>query len=356
MDQLQDEHPGSSTLFDWRPDPCSFTSKDWESLAECWLPVAFADEVSDSPMAATLLDVDLVIYRTSTSVVVARDICLHRGSQLTLGRLDGDELICAYHGWRYGPDGRCTRIPSQPPDRRISPHVRLYSFPVVERYGLVWTCLAGRAGRDLPEWPEAEDPSYRWVKILWQEWSTSAARQVENFLDTSHFSFVHRGTFGNPDSTEVADVDIETLPNGLRYEFPYLAVNPAESPLGEARTLLRQMVYECTLPFNVKLAIKYPERGEGLEHVIFNCASPVAARRMRVFMFLCRNFDHDVPAGELAAWDSKITAEDRPVVESQRPEELPLDLSQELHVQADKMTIAYRKALAGLGLGSAYSR
>jgi phenylpropionate dioxygenase-like ring-hydroxylating dioxygenase large terminal subunit len=107
------------------PRDCTFTCTDWEILSRYWHPVAFSHDVTSAPMSARLLDQDLVVYRSSQSVVVARDICLHRGARLTLGQIDGDELVCAYHGWRYGANGRCTRIPSQPPDIRISPKARL---------------------------------------------------------------------------------------------------------------------------------------------------------------------------------------------------------------------------------------
>jgi vanillate O-demethylase monooxygenase subunit len=338
------------------PDPCTFDPAEWEILSAFWHPVAYSHDVGTSPVAATLLDEELVIYRTGDGVVVAKNICLHRGSRLTLGRLEGDELVCAYHGWRYGPDGRCTRIPAQPPERKIAPTVRLLTFPAVERYGVVWTCLSRDPRRELPEWPEAEDPAYRWLSLAPQDWHTSAARQVENFLDVSHFGFVHVGTFGNPDVPEVDPVEVETTPTGLRYTFPYLARNPAGSTLGTATTVRRVMEYEAWLPFCARLAIKYPEKGEGAEHVIFNCASPVSAKQMRIFMFFARNFEHETPGEEVVAFDAKIVSEDRPVVESQRPEQLPLDLAAELHVQADRMTIAYRRALASLGLGPTYSR
>jgi len=338
------------------PDPCTFDPSEWEILSGFWYPVAWSNDVGSAPVAAKLLDEELVIYRTSRGVVVARDICLHRGSRLTLGRLEGDELVCAYHGWRYGVDGRCTRIPAQPPDRRISPRARLLTYPAIERYGVVWTCLSRDPQRDLPEWPEAEDASYRWLNLPPQDWHTSAARQVENFLDVSHFGFVHVGTFGNPEVTEVDEVEVQSTPTGLRYVFPYLARNPATSTLGSSPTVRRLMEYEVWLPFCARLAIKYPESGEGSEHVIFNCAAPVSAKAMRIFMFLARNFEHETPGEQVVAFDARIVAEDRPVVESQRPEQLPLDLAEELHVQADRMTIAYRKALASLGLGARYTR
>ena len=40
------------------------------------------------------------------------DECPHRGAPLSLGRHEGDELVCAYHGWRFGPDGAATCIPA----------------------------------------------------------------------------------------------------------------------------------------------------------------------------------------------------------------------------------------------------
>jgi vanillate O-demethylase monooxygenase subunit len=338
------------------PDPCTFDPHEWETLSGFWHPIAYGHDVASTPVAATLLDEELVIYRTSHGVVVAKNICLHRGSRLTLGRLEGDELVCAYHGWRYGVDGRCTRIPAQPPDRRISPRARLLTYPAIERYGVVWTCLSRNPQRELPEWPELEDPGYRWLSLAPQDWRTSAARQVENFLDVSHFGFVHVGTFGNPDVSEVDQIDVESTPTGLRYTFPYLARNPATSTLGPSPTVQRVMDYEVWLPFSARLAIKYPEKGPGSEHVIFNCASPVSVKQMRVFMFFARNFDHDTPAEDVVSFDARVVSEDRPVVESQRPEQLPLDLAEELHVQADQMTIGYRKALASLGLGPSYSR
>src|SRR6266545_2481228 len=319
------EHPHHSAKM---PDPCTFSPREWETLSGLWHPVAWSTDVADEPVGVTLLDEDLVIYRTSGGVVVARDLCLHRGSRLTLGWLDSDELVCRYHGWRYSVDGRCTRVPSQPAGRKISPRARLFTYPSVERYGMIWTCLSGSPKEDLPEWPEAEDPNYLWLNLPTQEWRTSAARQVENFLDISHFSFVHRGTFGNPDF----------------------------SALGSTPTILRLMTYDVTLPFSVKLTIHYPEKGKDAKHIIFNTASPTSAKRMRIFFFIARNFDRDRSPEELLGWEEKIVGEDRPVVESQRPEELPLDLAEELHVQSDRMTIAYRKELTKLGLGPSYTR
>ncbi len=237
--------------------------------------------------------------------------------------------------WRYGPDGQCTRIPAQPASRHISPNIRLLTYPVRERYGLVWTCLSGQPRRGLPDFPKAEDPGYRWLTLPPLDWNTSAARQVDNFLDVSHFPFVHRETFGNAAEPEIPEIPVHTTEYGLTYDYDYNfnANNPDASPMDGADTLVWETSY----------------------HVVFNVASPVSARKVRAFFFVCRNFDFDVPAHEIMDWEGKVMNEDKAIVEGQRPEELPLDLSAELHVQSDRMTIAYRRQLAGLGLGADYS-
>jgi vanillate O-demethylase monooxygenase subunit len=337
------------------PTGCTFTESDWRILADYWHPVAFSRDVRDAPVRAKLLDVDLVVYRTSQGVVVARNLCLHRGSELTQGHLEGDELVCAYHGWRYGLEGRCTFIPSQPRSRRISPKIRLIGYQAVERYGLIWACLSGHPRRDLPDWPEAEDPGYRWLGLAPLDWKTSAARQVDNFLDVSHFPFVHAGTFGNSSEPEIPEIPVRVTDYGLAYDFNFNANNPDASPMDGGKNLFWETKYHLTLPFAVRLWEAFPDKEPGSIHVVFNVAAPVSAKRTRAFFFVCRNFDFDVPAEEILEWEGRIMGEDQTIVEGQRPEELPLDLTQEYHVQADRMTIAYRRQLAELGLGADYS-
>ena len=335
------------------PTETTFAPSDWEVLASFWHPVAYSKEVrDDAPYPIRLLDHDLVAYRTDGGLVVARDVCVHRGTPLSLGHLECGELVCRYHGWHYGADGRCTLIPSFGPGHRIPPKARLMTCQAVERYGIVWALLADEARLPMPAWPEVEDPSYRTVCPDAQNWAISAGRQVENFLDISHFSFVHTGTFGNRDWAQIPEVEIERTPQGFKYDFIYMASNPGVSPLSGGDTIHRTMHYELTLPFSARLVIEYPSEQRD---VVFITAAPVSAKSDRVFLFVSRNYDHHKSDEELLAWDLAILAEDRVIVERQRPEELPLDLSAEMHVSADRMTLAYRKALGDLGLGRRYT-
>ncbi len=336
------------------PHHCTFTEGEWRALARHWYPIAYSDEVAGKPLARTLLDQPLILYRTTgRQIVVARDLCIHRGVPLHLGWQEGDELVCAYHGFRYGTDGRCTKVPAQP-ELPIPRNLCLETYPTVERGGLIWTCLGPdpSSSATVPDWPELEDPTYRMLHDPPPEWDVTAGRQLENFIDVGHFSWIHAGTFGNRERPEVAPYDVVRTPSGFHVEYPYLAVNTAASALGTETTIERWMVYDLHLPLACRLMIDY---GEGRRHCIFDAPTPVSRRRTRIFFFIARNFDHHVPARQLLDWENSILAEDKPIVESQRPEELPVDLSEEFHIRSDRFATQFRAAMRDLGLGANYS-
>jgi vanillate O-demethylase monooxygenase subunit len=336
------------------PRHCSFPETEWRALARHWYPVAYSDELADKPLARTLLDQPLILYRTTNrQVVVAHDLCIHRGVPLRLGWQEGDELVCAYHGFRYGADGRCTRIPAQP-DLPVPKKLCLETYASVERYGLIWTCLAPDPALPamIPDWPELEDPAFKMMHDPPPEWDVTAGRQLENFIDVGHFSWIHTGTFGNRERPEVASYEVIRTPHGFHVEYPYEAANPATSALGAAPTIRRWMTYDLHLPLACRLTVDY---GEGRRHLIFDAPTPVSRRKTRIFFFIARNFDHHVPARQLLDWENSILAEDRPIVESQRPEELPVDLSEEFHIRSDRFATQFRSAMKALGLGANYS-
>src|SRR5688500_1183848 len=99
-----------------------------EPLRHYWHPVALAAAVGDQPVATTLLDEQLVLFRTSEGVSACRDLCIHRGTPLSLGWVEDDGIVCAYHGWRYAADGRCVRIPSLPATRPIPAKARVTAY------------------------------------------------------------------------------------------------------------------------------------------------------------------------------------------------------------------------------------
>lgn len=334
------------------PRDCTFSEFDWNALAPHWYPVAFSHEVTDKPYAARLLDERVVVYRLSDgTVAAAKDICYHRGAPLSLGTVEGDEIICKYHGLRYNASGQCTCIPAHP-NGAISPRLRLHMLRAQEAYGLVWVQLIENDSATLPAMQEWTDPDYIQVLPNSVAMNASAGRQVEGFLDVSHFAFVHVESFGEANNPEVPDYtvtktahgfvadyisSISNYPNGLKH------LNPPD--------FLWRRRFETFFPFTAKLTVFFPN---GQLHIL-NAASPVSARKTRLFVPICRNFDKDAPLQATLDFNHQVFAEDQAIVEQQYPEDLPLDLHTEAHFPADRSSIAYRKGLAAMGLGRQFT-
>jgi vanillate O-demethylase monooxygenase subunit len=335
------------------PRGCTFSESDWRALAPFWYPVAFSHQVTDQPYAAVLLDERVVLYRLSDGTVsAARDICYHRGVPLSMGHVEGDEIICKYHGLRYDRTGKCTCIPAHP-NGAISPRLRLDMYTAQERYGLVWVRLVDNGPLALPEMKEWEDNDYLNVLPESVLIEAAAGRQVEGFLDVSHFPFVHAESFGEPDNPVVPDYPVTKTPTGFvadyistvsNYSHDYKHLNPPG--------YLWHRRFEVFLPFTAKLTVHFP--GGVLLHIL-NAASPVSARKTRLFVPICRNFDKDASLEATLDFNYTVFAEDIAIVERQFPEDLPLDLHAEAHFPADRSSITYRKGLAALGLGRGYT-
>ncbi|QSQ19548.1 aromatic ring-hydroxylating dioxygenase subunit alpha [Pyxidicoccus parkwayensis] len=317
-----------------------------ETFAPYWHPVAFSHELKERPLPARLLGTDLVVWRTGSGVAATQRYCAHRGADLCQGESGPDGLRCGFHGWTYGQDGRCVRIPSQP-GVPVPPRARLSAWSAAERYGLVWVCLSPQPAAPLPEWPELEDGSLATVPLPRLDWDVSAGRMMEIVLDVAHLSWVHKGTFGNPEQQEVAAYDVEKLPDGLRARVVYPALSPAMDgvPPKVDRTTL---TYEVRFPFTARLAFK-PTLF--YTHTVYAVASPVSEEKMQCFYFASyhpriRNFADMFTRSELA-----ILEQDRLIAEGQRPRAHPLDFAGEVHVQADRLPIEYRRAVSALRLG-----
>ncbi|GJF06207.1 hypothetical protein PSD17_51550 [Pseudonocardia sp. D17] len=123
-----------------------------------WHPVAASDDAAPRHVfQGELHDRELAIWRADDGFVnVWENRCLHRGVRLSIGVNDGRELRCQYHGWRYSTrTATCTYIPAHPADapaRTISNR----TYPVVERYGLIWTTLDDHRPQDVPDLPGAD--------------------------------------------------------------------------------------------------------------------------------------------------------------------------------------------------------
>ncbi|RZF63932.1 aromatic ring-hydroxylating dioxygenase subunit alpha [Sphingomonas populi] len=334
------------------PRNCTFDPTDWAILAQHWYPVALVREIGDAPLGTKLLDQPLVIYRADGEIVVAPDICPHRGVPLSMGTQTGGGVVCAYHGLRFGAGGRCVHVPAHPA-KGIPDRMHLKTYPHVERYGLIWTCLTAAPGTlpepgdilDVPHWDEA---GYQQIVCPWIDIHGFAGRQMEGFLDVAHFAFVHTDTFGDANNAEVPAYKTRTTDYGFEAEYWSTVGNYPIGVNGRGVPDFRWLRhFRCHVPFSASLEIHFP----GADRlVVVNLASPVSAKVTRMFAPIARNFDTDLPVQDVYDFNLRVFHEDKAIVEAQMPEELPLDPMMEAHIPADMSSLAYRRLLRDMGL------
>ena len=311
-------------------------------LLNDWHPIALSKDVAEGGVLGTrLLEEDLVVWRYRGQVMVWQDLCLHRGTRLSLGKVEDGLLACPYHGWTYDMTGRCVRIPAHPGQTPPAKAV-VKAYQVQERYELIWVA-PGQPAHDIPPFPEWERAEYRKILCGPYQIKASGPRLVENFLDIAHFPFVHEGILGVPNHPEIADYDARIEPEGVvargvRVYQP----DPYGTGVGDFVTY----TYKALRPLTAYLL----KESAGPRFAILLTITPHATVESTVWMWMAMNYGHDIPGQDLIAWQDAIFAQDCPIVQSQRPELLPLDLQAELHLRSDRTAIAYRQWLRQLGL------
>jgi vanillate O-demethylase monooxygenase subunit len=329
------------------------TFVDRPELRDAWFPVIESNDLgSDQVLPVRLLGDSYVLWRgPDGTVIAAPDRCPHREAPLSIGTVDGGELSCAYHGWRFGDEGRCTLIPSSGADATIAPAAHLACSNVVERYGLVWLC-PGTPVHDIPTIVQDEDPAFRRLNSGVEHWTVSTPRLVDNFMDFSHFPWVHTGTFGGAQDPYVPHLDLQQLDDdffGYRYEV--MASNPDDATAvsgSDEEVVHRVMTTGFALPFSVRSTITYDD---GLQHILLLCSTPIDDLNSIFTFVVWRNDDHSVDPEEIIAFDRAIGAEDRAMLE-QVPGTLPLSRLGLANVQSDKPSVEWRRQFAQLiGLG-----
>jgi phenylpropionate dioxygenase-like ring-hydroxylating dioxygenase large terminal subunit len=317
------------------------------SLANYWHPIATSQDIEEQPKAFTLLGERLVAFRDALGVSVFKDLCIHRGAALSCGKIKDGQLTCPYHGWTYDRTGACVHIPSLPPGAAIPPRARAIAYQVREAYSLVWVAL-GEPVQPFPEWPEDawDRPDYRVLLVNKYQWKTSAGRVVENAMDFSHFNFVHVGYTELADGPVIKPYEIESIPRGLRYAYE-------DGRLRRDYTLeFPFIVHDRKNVINVGSGRTWSE-GEnsrvGDVTTLSFIAAPVDAGHTDIYVYTGRNHSLDKDDREFTAGFDTIMEQDRVVVESQRPEQIPLAIKEELHLRfPDAASIAYRRLLRDL--------
>lgn len=274
-------------------------------LRNAWYVADWADAITAALTPLEILGERVVLFRAEDgSPVALEDACPHRKLPLSMGRREGDSIVCGYHGLAFDTSGACIAAPTQ----AALPKACVRGYPLAERYGLVWIWMGD---------PAQADPA-RIIDILqWgsPDWGYNRGpvmhvdchylHVVDNLLDPTHVTWVHPGSFGDP---SCAAVPIETIsaPDGVTAARWLMDTAPAPfyaKFLKFKGRVDRYQHYEVRYPSSAVIKAVFTPAGTGGNGQplhpdafcmdSFNFLTPVNTRAMRYFWFQLRNFAPD---------------------------------------------------------------
>src|SRR6185437_14741713 len=168
-----------------------------ETVRRYWIPALHADELPANecpPVRIKLLSERLLAWRdTQGRLALTDEFCAHRGVSLWFGRNEHNGLRCPYHGWKYDHTGQCIEVPSEPVESGFCRKIKLKSYPLINRGGVLWTYMG-------PPEHQPPEPEWEFATVPLEQSFTSKRLQECNWLqaleggiDSSHTSWLHRG-------------------------------------------------------------------------------------------------------------------------------------------------------------------
>ena len=185
-----------------------------------WYQAAWNSELGDTPMARTILNEKIVLFRGADGKVGAlEDRCCHRAAPLHMGTVMPNGLQCGYHGMIFNREGKCISIPGQD---SIPPQARVKSYPIVEKQEFIWIWMGDPAKAD-----ESQIVDYPWNDD-YKNWPHKHGMYhvkcnyellIDNLMDLTHIPFIHRKTIGGGVQMEQvnAKVDVTRKDTGVHY-------------------------------------------------------------------------------------------------------------------------------------------
>jgi phenylpropionate dioxygenase-like ring-hydroxylating dioxygenase large terminal subunit len=328
--------------------------QDQTLLAE-WHVVAYSHEVlSGTLVPVTLLERDLVLWRDDEGQAhVWEDLCVHRGARLSKGWIQDNTVVCPYHGWRYDSSASCVFMPAAPQEKPMK-KARTIPHHTQEKYGFIWVCL-GAPAADIPEFAEWDDPSYQKVHCGPYRFR-SGYRALDNFVDPTHFPFVHAGVNGvleEPDP--IGAYEVHEDENGLS-STEVQVTQPYGDPRGVPVTayysykIMRPLVAYLKKRLVIADPARQHEGNPGDRFCTYFTAQPVDHSTSIVRICCGTNFTPQPTHEEVRRRQDLVYAQDSAIVDTQRPERIPVDLRYELHHRSDLIGQKYRNWLKSRGV------
>jgi phenylpropionate dioxygenase-like ring-hydroxylating dioxygenase large terminal subunit len=327
-----------------------------------WYPVVRAEDLGKTPQKVRILAHDFVVFRDETGKpAVLADTCVHRGASLSAGKCKDDGTVqCPYHGWRFNSKGVCTRIPSIGSKTKPPPRARVDSYPVQEKYGIVFAFLGHLPEAERPPImavDEHDTPEWRSTVIVF-DINYHYERSIENGLDPAHNEYVH-STHGYQGEREDSYTMMELRPfKNTDWGYGFMAsfdAPPLKNPImRRVRPTGGKMEAGSGShgPNQIWTYINFSEK-YSMHQYMFE--APIDQNRTRVFLLNERNvlFFKKGLMTRLNGWLDKkvnernvyIASQDIKVMNDVEPRLTPPSRAKELMMPADKCILQYRDKL-----------
>ena len=311
-------------------------------LFKDWYVICRKEEIEENKILLKyVFDQEIIIWKKKERIMAWENLCIHRGSRLSLGSIKNGILKCAYHGWEYNQDAQCVKIPSQP-DIKIPKKACVKSYKVIEKMNMVWINLS-KDTNDFVNIKEFNESNFNHVASGPYIMNASAPRAIENFLDVAHFPFVHENHLGIKDKPMIDDYDVVSSNKGIHASNVKIF-----QPNPDGTNKSGEVIYDYHVhsPFVASLG-KDVSKNERFVLVFY--VTPISETESMIYTLTLMNFGK-LDDKIVRDYQDFITAQDVPIVESQRPELLPMDLQEELSIRSDKISIAYRRYLKKMNI------
>jgi phenylpropionate dioxygenase-like ring-hydroxylating dioxygenase large terminal subunit len=329
-------------------------------LKNCWYVAAWESEVGREPFARTVCGEPLVMFRDEAGQAYAlEDRCCHRNLPLSMGKVEGSDLRCGYHGLKFDAQGNCIEVPGQV---QIPPGAKVRGYKLLEKWHLLWIWMGDPDKADeklLPRWQHLVDPKLAVargndakplsMKCDWQ-------LNNDNLLDLSHIVYVHPTTLGahgldrTPITTERFERSVRMrrfVPNVAPIKLWASYMNYPDIKVD------RWMSTDCELPSHCTVDVGFAPAGEltpdgdldkGIRLYALITATPETADTSFMFYAQCRNFatDNDEITQKFVRDVKVVFGEDVSTMEAQQRAGVTRADVKKIDINADAPSIAMR--------------